>query len=50
MSNPEEQQREPEELDLDAEEVKDLEPDEQSSQDVHGGAGYYVSGRPQVCL
>ena len=39
MSNPKEQQREPDELDLDAETVKDLEPDEKSAEEARGGAG-----------
>jgi hypothetical protein len=38
MTNPKDQQREPDKLDLDVETVKDLEPDKESAEAVRGGA------------
>jgi hypothetical protein len=39
MTNPKDQQREPDKLDLDVETVKDLEPDKESAEAVRGGWG-----------
>jgi hypothetical protein len=38
MTNPKEEQRNPDKLDLDVETVKDLEPDKESAEAVRGGA------------
>jgi hypothetical protein len=37
MTNPKDEQRKPDELDLDVETVKDLEPDKESAEAVRGG-------------
>ena len=49
MSDPKEQQREPEELDLDAETVTDLELDDTTADMVEGGMRSYPSACATGC-
>jgi hypothetical protein len=39
MSDPKQQQEERDELELDSEPIKDLEPDEENADDIRGGGG-----------
>jgi hypothetical protein len=43
MTNPKDQQREPDELELDAQTVKDLEADTKSAEAVRGGACTFLT-------